>query len=115
MIHRCMEVFDRRVDIILATCNRHVPLPRAVRCIRAQTFCDWRLFDVNVVGEEIADHWTEKFADAILCECLPFYAGDPALTEVFPAESLIPRPSFTPARSSESTAFMPSWRTDWGI
>ena len=37
-------------------------------------------------------HWSEKFADAILCECLPFYAGDPALTEIFPAESFIPIP-----------------------
>ena len=37
-------------------------------------------------------HWTEKFADAILCECLPFYAGDPALTEVFPKDCFIPIP-----------------------
>lgn len=37
-------------------------------------------------------HWTEKFSDAILCECLPFYAGDPALTEIFPAECFIPIP-----------------------
>ena len=39
-----------------------------------------------------AHHWTEKFADAILCECLPFYAGDPALTEIFPAECFVPIP-----------------------
>ena len=37
-------------------------------------------------------HWTEKFADAILCECLPFYAGDPAITEVFPKDCFIPIP-----------------------
>ena len=37
-------------------------------------------------------HWTEKFSDAILCECLPFYAGDPALTEIFPRECFIPIP-----------------------
>ena len=37
-------------------------------------------------------HWTEKLADAFLCECLPFYAGDPAITECFPRESLIPIP-----------------------
>ena len=37
-------------------------------------------------------HWSEKFADAILCECLPFYAGDPALAEVFPAESFVQIP-----------------------
>ena len=37
-------------------------------------------------------HWTEKFADAILCECLPFYAGDPAITEIFPRDCFIPIP-----------------------
>ena len=37
-------------------------------------------------------HWTEKLADAFLSECLPFYAGDPAIFEVFPRESLIPIP-----------------------
>ena len=44
-------------------------------------------------------HWTEKFSDAILCECLPFYAGDPALTEVMPAESFIPIPIDDPAEA----------------
>ena len=44
-------------------------------------------------------HWTEKFADAILCECLPFYAGDPALTEIFPKECFIPIPIDDPAES----------------
>ena len=39
-----------------------------------------------------AHHWTEKFSDAILCECLPFYAGDPAITEVFPKDCFIPIP-----------------------
>ena len=44
-------------------------------------------------------HWTEKFADAILCECLPFYAGDPALAEIFPAECFIPIPIDDPAET----------------
>ena len=44
-------------------------------------------------------HWTEKFADAILCECLPFYAGDPAITEIFPAECFIPIPIDDPAEA----------------
>ena len=44
-------------------------------------------------------HWTEKFADAILCECLPFYAGDPAIGEIFPAESFIPIPIDDPAEA----------------
>ena len=46
-----------------------------------------------------AHHWTEKFADAILCECLPFYAGDPALTEIFPKGSFIPIPLDDPAEA----------------
>ena len=37
-------------------------------------------------------YWTEKIADAFLCECLPFYAGAPDLAEDFPAESFIPIP-----------------------
>ena len=49
-------------------------------------------YHVAVENHIGARHWTEKFADAILCECLPFYAGDPALTEIFPAESFIPIP-----------------------
>ena len=46
-----------------------------------------------------AHHWTEKLADAFLCECLPFYAGDPAIGEVFPPESLIPIPIDDPAEA----------------
>ena len=45
-------------------------------------------------------HWTEKFADAILCECLPFYAGDPALTEIFPPDSFIPIPIDDPVEAA---------------
>ena len=44
-------------------------------------------------------HWTEKFADAILSECLPFYAGDPAVGEIFPKESYIPIPIDDPAEA----------------
>lgn len=44
-------------------------------------------------------HWSEKFADAILCECLPFYAGDPALGEIFPEECFIPIPIDDPAEA----------------
>ncbi len=44
-------------------------------------------------------HWTEKFSDAILCECLPFYAGDPAIGEIFPKESFIPIPIDDPAEA----------------
>ena len=44
-------------------------------------------------------HWSEKFSDAILCECLPFYAGDPALTEIFPKDCFIPIPIDDPAEA----------------
>ena len=37
-------------------------------------------------------HWTEKLSDALLAECLPFYAGDPTIGEILPPESVIPIP-----------------------
>ena len=45
-------------------------------------------------------HWSEKIADAILCECLPFYAGDPTLAEILPEESFIPIPIYDPQRAA---------------
>ena len=45
-------------------------------------------------------HWSEKVADALLCECLPFYAGDPTLGEVLPKESFIPIPIDDPAEAA---------------
>jgi len=54
-------------------------------------------YHVTVENHVAPHHWTEKFADAILCECLPFYAGDPALTEIFPEECFIPIPIDDPA------------------
>lgn len=47
-----------------------------------------------------AHHWTEKLADAFLSECLPFYAGDPAITECFPEDSFIAIPSDDPAEAT---------------
>lgn len=44
-------------------------------------------------------HWTEKLPDAILCECLPFYAGDPELGKVLPPESFIPIPLDDPSEA----------------
>lgn len=49
-------------------------------------------YHVAIENHVAPHHWTEKFADAILCECLPFYAGDPALTEIFPEGCFIPIP-----------------------
>ena len=56
-------------------------------------------YHVAIENHIAPHHWSEKFADAILCECLPFYAGDPALTEIFPAESFIPIPIDDPAEA----------------
>ena len=44
-------------------------------------------------------HWSEKIADALLCECLPFYAGDPDLGHVLPPESFIPIPIDDPGEA----------------
>ena len=56
-------------------------------------------YHVAIENHLAPHHWTEKFADAILCECLPFYAGDPALTEIFPKECFIPIPIDDPAEA----------------
>lgn len=44
-------------------------------------------------------HWSEKIADAFLCECLPFYAGAPDLADDLPRESFIPIPIDDPAEA----------------
>ena len=56
-------------------------------------------YHVAVENHVGVHHWTEKLADAFLCECLPFYAGDPAIFEVFPEESLIPIPIDDPVEA----------------
>lgn len=38
------------------------------------------------------NHWTEKISDSLLGLCLTFYAGDPALKELLPADSFVPIP-----------------------
>lgn len=52
----------------------------------------------NHIGEH---HWSEKLADAFLAECLPFYAGDPIVDEIFPKESFIPIPIDDPQTAVE--------------
>ena len=56
-------------------------------------------YHVAIENHIAPHHWTEKFADAILCECLPFYAGDPAITEIFPAACFIPIPIDDPSEA----------------
>ena len=73
---------------------------RGVRPIgRKYEALDAYRYHVAVENHIGAHHWTEKFSDAILCECLPFYAGDPAIGEIFPAESFIPIPIDDPAEA----------------
>ena len=52
----------------------------------------------NHIGE---GHWSEKIADALLCECLPFYAGDPSLGNVLPRDSFIQIPIDDPKNAAE--------------
>jgi len=51
----------------------------------------------NHIGEH---HWTEKLSDALLSECLPFYAGDPAIGEALPDECVIPIPIDDPEQAA---------------
>ena len=57
-------------------------------------------YHVAIENHIAPHHWSEKFSDAILCECLPFYAGDPALTEIFPKDCFIPIPIDDPAEAA---------------
>ena len=50
----------------------------------------------NHVGE---GHWTEKVADALVCGCLPFYAGDPKLGDVLPEDCFVRIPVDDPAEA----------------
>lgn len=56
-------------------------------------------YHVTVENHIAPHHWSEKIADAFLCECLPFYAGAPDLAEDFPRESFIPIPIDDPAEA----------------
>ena len=56
-------------------------------------------YHVAIENHVAPHHWTEKFSDAILCECLPFYAGDSAITEVFPKDCFIPIPIDDPTEA----------------
>lgn len=53
-------------------------------------------YHVAVENIILPGHWTEKIWDALVCECLPFYAGDPEITKVLPKECFIPIPIDNP-------------------
>ena len=56
-------------------------------------------YHVTIENHIAKHHWSEKLADAFLAECLPLYAGDPAVDEIFPKESFIPIPIDDPAEA----------------
>ena len=58
-------------------------------------------YHVTVENHIAPHHWTEKLADAFLCECLPFYAGAPDLADDFPSDSFIPIPLDDQAAAAE--------------
>lgn len=58
-------------------------------------------YHVAVENHIAPGHWSEKIADPILSETLPFYAGDPTLGEVLPPESFIPIPIDDPQGALE--------------
>lgn len=65
---------------------------------KAEALTDFR-YHLAIENHLAPSHWTEKLSDAFLAACLPFYAGDPAIFEVFPEESLIPIPFDDPERA----------------
>ena len=58
-------------------------------------------YHVTIENHIARHHWSEKLADAFLAECLPLYAGDPAVSEIFPKESFIPIPIDDPVATVE--------------
>lgn len=58
-------------------------------------------FKYHVVVENTVQpwHWSEKVADAFICQCLLFYCGDPELAKVLPPESFITIPAENPEES----------------
>ena len=58
-------------------------------------------YHVAVENHIAVHHWTEQVSDAFLCECLPFYAGDPELGQVLPPESFIPIPIDDPEAAAD--------------
>lgn len=75
---------------------------KGVRPIELKKFAlDEYKYHLAVENHVAPGHWSEKIADALLCECLPFYAGDPDLGKVLPPDSFIPIPIDDPPRAAE--------------
>lgn len=58
-------------------------------------------YHIAVENHVAEGHWTEKLADAIVCGCLTFYAGDSSVARILPAGSFIPIPIDDPARAAK--------------
>lgn len=58
-------------------------------------------YHIAVENHIEAYHWTDKISDPLLGLCLTFYAGDPKLSEVLPADCFIPIPVDDPPRALE--------------
>lgn len=65
---------------------------------KAEALTDFR-YHLAIENHIAPHHWTEKLSDAFLAACLPFYAGDPAIFDVFPEDSLIPLSIDDPERA----------------
>lgn len=70
--------------------------PIARKCDALDAFAYHVAFENHVAP----GHWTEKIADALVCGCLPFYAGDPRLGEVLPPGSFVPIPAGDPGKAA---------------
>ena len=81
---------------------RNSPTGRGIRPIeRKEEALDAYRYHLAVENHIAPGHWSEKIADALLCECLPFYAGDPDLGRTLPPDSFIPIPIDDPPRAAE--------------
>lgn len=104
--NKCMRHTKHAARIrLLETLQREIPelewYGRGVRAFREKCdVMDAYKYHVAIENHIGVHHWSEKLADAFLCECLPFYAGDPAIFEVFPEKSIIPIPIDDPAEAS---------------
>ncbi len=75
---------------------------RGVRELRGKynALSDYR-YHIAIENYIAPYHWSDKISDPLLGLCLTFYAGDPRLSDILPAESFIPIPLDDPPRALE--------------
>lgn len=102
MRHTLHHARNVLLDYLMEHVNGLDRFGKGVRPIKSKfEALDAYKYHIAVENHIGAGHWSEKIADAILCECLPFYAGDPTLAEVLPKDSFIPIPINDPVRAAE--------------